>query len=333
MNLKQIKQWLQCLGADTAASVSGEWVQCTCILAPWRHEKGTDSNPSLGIRISKKAAGQVHCFACDFGGDQMDLLRELKQLVKSEPPGQEPHQYDFAGAMKMLVDAEEDAPLSLGDIGDYEEDVTSIHKDEGVMFPESWLNSFPQSYGHPYLQTRDGGPVPFAVAKALDLRYDPYRKRVCFPIRDRKGFLRGFHGRDVTGESPLKYLMYTYHKETNPMVWLGEHWVDFDRPVVIAESVFDLARIYQVYRNVVCPLTASIGPEKIKRMGDAMEVFCIMDEDKAGQRASDKLQKYLPGTVFKVVHLPEGCKDPGAMSVHQVALMLEPHLPLDDVLV
>lgn len=328
MNKKQLKEWLHCLGSEADNSSDAGWVQCKCVLAPWTHSKGTDSNPSLGIKVDNmKAAGQVHCFACNFGGDQMDLLLELHRLNKADKQGE----YDIAGAMKLLTSAEEEAPLSLGDIGDYEEDVTSLPED-GKLFPEWWLNSFPAGYDHPYLQTRKGGMVPYAVAKALDLRYDPVRQRIGFPIRDEKGFLRGFHGRDVTGKQELKYCMYPYQKETNPMVWLGEHWVDYEKPVVIAESVFDLARIYQVYRNVVCPLTASISSEKIKRIGAATEIFCIMDDDNAGHAATAKLQKYLPDSVFKVIPLPEGAKDPGDMSVHQVAMMLEPFLQLDEVL-
>ena len=73
----------------------------------------------------------------------------------------------------------------------------------------------------------------------LDLRYDPIERRVCFPIRDFTGALVGLHGRAIDKDTTLKYRMYTVYKQKNPMIWYGEHWVDFDKPVLLVESVFD----------------------------------------------------------------------------------------------
>ena len=132
---------------------------------------------------------------------------------------------------------------------------------------------------HPYLETRS---VTAQIAQALNICWDDYRKRIVFPIRDFKGRLRGLHGRTVHDHVEPVYRMYPYENKTNPHVWLGEPWVDFEKPVLMVESVFDLARAYPVYPNIVSPLRASLSKVQLERMKGARTVITLFDGDKAG---------------------------------------------------
>ena len=130
-----------------------------------------------------------------------------------------------------------------------------------------------------YLATR---PVSPALAAALDLRADTAEGRVCFPVRDFQGVLRGLHGRAIAGGTSPRYRMYSQAGRNNPLIWLGEHWVDRTRPVVVVEGPFDLASVYRVYRNVASPLFANPPAEKILRMADALEQITFLDQRQGG---------------------------------------------------
>ncbi len=154
------------------------------------------------------------------------------------------------------------------------------------------------------------------------MRWDAFRKRICFPVRDDQGRLRGLHGRDATGENSLPYLMYPHEHQTNPHIWLGEHYCDPEKTVVIAESVFDLARVYEHYTNVISPLTASLSKAKIDRLAGISAIVTLFDEDKAGMRARDKLTKYL--SKVELLHVsPCEAEDAADLTSEEMRALLE----------
>jgi hypothetical protein len=320
-----IKKYLEHLGSKPAPVDRDGWVVAKCPLAPWRHDSGVDKNPSFAVKIESKGDGFTHCFSCGWHGSQSDLVFEMRFRDKKDPSGDS---YEFAEALQLIADAEEDAVVDL-DFPDVEEELFG-DKAGPHVFPEWWLESFSHAWGvteaRSYLQGRN---VSQETAEALDLRWDSTQRRVCFPVRDFQGRLRGLHGRAVDAANPLKYRMYTYQKQNNPLVWLGEHWIDFDRPVVVVESVFDLAAVHPLYPNVTSPLTAGLSLEKIQRMGDVMEQVTLFDGDKAGQRARKKYRESLADCLIAHAELPEGVKDPGEATVSQLVEALAPFVPVE----
>lgn len=305
------------------ASQVGEWVTVSCPLAAWRHQRGTDRNPSFGVRV-EPGCSRVHCFSCNYSGDQVQLLLLLSGLLRGHP-----HSLDLKAAMRMAADAEDGA--EAGDLwGEGEE----AEAGADVEFPEWWLETFPRAWpckpAREYLKSR---AVPRAVAEALDLRHSSRERRVCFPVRNWEGRLVGLHGRTYEADAVPIYRMFTYQGQKNPMAWLGESWIDPERPVVLAESVFDLARIYQCYRNSACALTASIGARKIARLEACDEIVLVMDADKPGDEAARRIEGQLGGhALVRRVRLPDG-SDPGSLSVAHVAEVLADYVDLDEVLV
>lgn len=267
-----------------------------------------------------------NCFTCGFGGDLMDLVIELK-FYAGKSSGM-----NLKLAEELAEDDEEGGGLELSYIEDDEEEGD---KDETVYFFEQWLDSFPECTksraGLAYFESRG---VPRWVVEELGIRYDPNEKRVCFPIRNNAGHLVGLHGRSINDKIKPKYRMYTHTYplkggSNNPKYWYGEEWVDWDEPVVVVESVFDLTSVYRVYKNVICPLTAEISVKKIKRIQDALYIILMLDSDKAGRKASYKIKKNLPHITIKEIKLPKG-EDPGDLSVSQLSKKLNPLL--DNVL-
>lgn len=194
-------------------------------------------------------------------------------------------------------------------------------------FPEWWLDSFPPAAGIPkaaqYLTARK---VPKKIADFLDLRFDSHRNRLCFPVRDFAGRLAGLHGRTILPNGDPRYLMYLYHGRSNPVVWLGEQWVDFAKPVVMVEGPFDLARVLEIYPNTVSPLFASPSKAKMMRMVDAFEIVTLYDRGAGGDTARRKTEAVLsPQCVVSHAMLPEGIKDPGECDLAVLDRIIRKH--------
>lgn len=321
MNADQITAFLACLGES--AYDGGEWVNTHCPLAPWRHQKGYDRTPSFGIKVGP-GDSHVYCFGCQFSGSQTELLLVLKGLVRGTE-----HGMDLRKAMRLVLDAEEGIEnLEL----DWTDETEKPRSD--YVFPESWLRSFLLAYDeegvHPYLEERG---VPWEVAENLKLRFMAKDERICFPVRNWKGQLVGLHGRTTLEGVEPKYKMITHRGHKNPMAWLGEHYVDPEIPVVLAESVFDLARVYQVYRNVMCPLTASMGQSKLERIARLDHVVTFFDPDQAGDVARRKVRRWLEGSsVVEHCVNNEDLRDPADLDVDEVADLLEEFVDLDQVI-
>lgn len=329
MNKDDTKEFLKMLGAIVpGVQPRAGWVVSSCPLAYWRHESKTSSGSVFGVRTEPGDA-RVNCFACGFNGTQMDILVEMGHRMKTAPYG-EP---DIKKAMEMVIKADEETELSGFDSPDIEEVLFGAAKKEMTEFPEWWITSYPPAWevemSLEYLKKRR---VPLSVTKALGLRVDTDQKRVCFPVRDFHGKYRGLHGRAILDETMPRYRMYTYQKKNNPLIWLGEDWIDMNKPVVVVEGPLDLASVYRVYRNVVSPLFASPSYEKIKRMADAFEMITLFDHGTGGNLGRQRFTGALPHNVLTHLMPTDGKKDPGEMTVEELALLLEKHVMLDDFL-
>ncbi len=304
MNRPQIEQWLLAIGSEAESSSVSDWVHGACPFAPWNHESGVDSNPSFGVQLGP-GESKTYCLACGASGKQYDVMLKLKHLGL---------QFDFHTAAELVYAAEDGGEIA--ELPDpYEKQFDE--KASPHLYPEWLAEAFEPAYFggdvHPYLAGRG---MPFGIAEQLNMRFDPHRLRVLFPVLDWRGRLRGLHGRAVClpcggdeWEQEIPYKMYPYEGQTNAHIWLGEQWADADTPLVVAESVFDLARVLEIYPNVVSPLTATLSAVKIARLRKASRVLTIFDSDKAGDRARLKLRQVITTTDVRHFELPPGTDD------------------------
>lgn len=326
MKREQILAWLPFVGAQPASDQSRTgWVVARCPFGPWSHSHG-DKTPSFGVKI-QPGDSFTHCFSCGFHGSQADLVLELRYKLKQGPVD---GGYQLGKAMELVADAEAGGELANLDSPDIGELLFGETKQD-TAFPDDWLASFAPALSikaaRNYLQSRG---VPEVLAEALDLRADTKLQRICFPVRDFNERLRGLHGRTIIGAEP-RYRMYPYKGMTNADVWLGEHWVDVERPVLMVEGPFDLASVLRVYRNSVSPLFANPSFAKLHRMSDALEWVTLLDRGKGGDQGREKIDKFLGQQVVTHLLPPEG-KDPGASTVDELVQILSPHLELDEIL-
>lgn len=152
-------------------------------------------------------------------------------------------------------------------------------------------------------------------------RYDRFRDRVVFPIRDALGRLLGFAGR-VLGDAQPKYLntpetelfkkstlLYGLDRARGAIRASGE--------VIVVEGYMDVIALHQEgFTNAVASLGATLTSEQAEALArlDAQRVLLAFDADEAGQRAVLAGLDQSVGRRFLVqaVSVPAG-KDPADM--------------------
>lgn len=319
------------LGAKTDNKVKRTgWVVSTCPFAPWQHESGTDRNPSFGVSVegSGNAANNrqvYHCFSCHATGLFDDLPFNLRELWREDSKGVP--KPNFGEALQIIV-ADEDDEIDLDNLPDYDE--PQVDPDDIIVWPEWYLESFKSVFNFEHaLSYLLGRETDTQVVQQLDLRFDTSRERACFPIRDYDGRLVGLHGRHI-GDHPLRYYAYGFEGRRNRLPWLGEHWINLDMPVLLVESVFDLASVLRVYPNSMCGLSSGLSDNKLRRIEGAMNYVTLYDYGTGGDRARETISRVL-GESSHVAHAvcTEAQGDPGEMCVVELTKALSGHLRLD----
>lgn len=313
-NEEAIKTALEELGSNIGETKRG-WVHASCPLAKYRHEKGVDSNPSFGVVYNSgeahKTEGHAHCFSCGYSGD----LREIAALLYSYgalPPE------DFETVMALMEEVKTGSlPLSL-----------SAHTADDPFPDPGWLDSFPRvAKQHvPAVEYLTKRGIDHRLVQAFDIRFDPQRYRIGFPLYDRALRFRGMIGRTLipNPEGP-RYFYYPY-KGNSPrgFTWFNENKLDTSKPVVVVEGVFDALKVYQTYPNVVAALSIAFRSPGMGWHTSVSRWVSMFDVGKGGQLARARLEELAtPGA--RVWHLPPppGRDDPGDSTPEEIKAQLE----------
>ncbi|MCJ8168510.1 DNA primase [Atopomonas sediminilitoris] len=199
-----------------------------------------------------------------------------------------------------------------------------IARDFGVGFaPPGWDN-LGQHLGGDSLQQKaliDAGLV--VENPDSGRRYDRFRDRIIFPIRDSRGRVIAFGGR-VLGDDKPKYLNSpetpVFHKgqELYGLFEARQHNRQLNELIVVEGYMDVIALAQQGIRNGVATLGTATSEEHLKRMFRLVPqiLFCF-DGDKAGRAAAWRaLESALPtledGRKVRFLFLPEG-EDPDTL--------------------
>ena len=157
--------------------------------------------------------------------------------------------------------------------------------------------------------------------------YARFRRRLMFPIRDRKSRVVAFGGRTLPGEPNDDAPKYLNSPET-PLFHKGRMLYNHDIArrtaidsgrLIIAEGYMDVIALVQAgYAQAVAPLGTAITPEQLQLSWQAVdEPLLCLDGDTAGERAMLRaanlaLPLLMPGKSLRFVRLPKG-DDPDSM--------------------
>jgi hypothetical protein len=308
---------------EQCGSVIGEtkrgWVHASCPLAKFRHGGGVDKHPSFGVVYNSgeahKPEGHAHCFSCGYSGD----LREIASLLYAY---KELTPQDLQAVMELMEQVKTGKlPLSL----------TAHHADD--PFPdEAWLSSFPpigpsHTAAIEYLESRGFDRETW---KHFDLRFDPQRYRVAFPLRDRAQRFRGLIGRTLikNPEGP-RYFYYPYPTMSGVapkgFTWFNENALDLSKPVLVVEGVFDAMKAWPVYPNVTAALSISFRTPGMGWHSGVKRWVSMFDVGEGGKRARIRLEELAKPHGARVWHLPPppGRDDPGDSTPEEILAQLQ----------
>ncbi|CJK73451.1 DNA primase [Streptococcus pneumoniae] len=313
-------------------------------LCPFHKEK----TPSFSVSPDKQF---YYCFGCGAGGnalgfvmdhDQLDFPQAVEELAKRA--GMEVPREDSGRKHKPRQPV--DSPLYplLAAAADYYRQALKSHptrkaaveylkgrglsgviaRDFGLGFaPPGWDNLMKHLGGDALQQKAliDAGLLIENVENGK--RYDRFRDRVMFPIRDSRGRVIAFGGR-VLGDDKPKYL----NSPETPVFHKGQELYglyearqanrDLDEIMVVEGYMDVIALAQQGLRNAVATLGTATSEEHLKRLFRIVPsvLFCF-DGDAAGRKAAWRaLEATLPnlqdGRRARFLFLPDG-EDPDTL--------------------
>ncbi|MGH8380707.1 DNA primase [Pseudomonas sp.] len=311
---------------------------------PFHKEK----TPSFSVSPDKQF---YYCFGCGAGGnalgfimdhDNLDFPQAVEELAKAagmEIPreeggrGQKPRQPTDSPLYPLLEAAAEFYRQALKSHPTRRSAVEylkgrglsgEIARDFGLGYaPPGWDNLF-KHLSSDTLQQKAMIDAGLLIENAESgKRYDRFRDRVMFPIRDSRGRVIAFGGR-VLGDDKPKYL----NSPETPVFHKGQELYGlyearkFNRnldEIIVVEGYMDvIALAQQGLRNAVATLGTATSEEHLKRLFRVVPsvLFCF-DGDQAGRNAAWRaleatLSSLQDGRKARFLFLPEG-EDPDTL--------------------
>lgn len=289
-------------------------------LCPFHNEK----SPSFTVSPTKQF---YHCFGCGAHGSAISFLMEhtgasFPEAVRS-----------LAGSVGMVVPEEKRSPAQRAASQRRKEEVSQHQRilDTAHAHYQNSLKASPAAIS--YLKKRGlSGQVaarfglgwtggdrrglasvfpnyedPLLVESGLVIeaddgrRYDRFRERIMFPIRNTRGNIIGFGGRLIAQGEP-KYLnspetaLFSKGRELYGL-WEARTAVRTENCVVVVEGYMDVVGLAQQgVENAVATLGTATTPEHVQKLLRlSNKVVFSFDGDKAGRRAAWRaLQVCLP---------------------------------------
>jgi DNA primase len=350
---------VEVVGARVALKRAGSNYKGLC---PFHGEK----TPSFTVSPSK---GFYHCFGCSAHGSSIGFLMAYDNLefpeavealaemmgleVPRETTGQPERKEENEDLYALLREADQIYRAALRS----SETAIAYVKKRGIDGPTA--GRFGIGYAPNAWDTvlRALGTSDDRIAKLVQAglvvtndsgrRYDRFRDRIMFPIRNARGQVIGFGGRVLDSGEP-KYLNSPetpVFRKGHELYGLFEAKQNPGRPkqIIVVEGYLDVASLVQHgVENVVATLGTATTTENLRRLTRLTDkiLFCF-DGDRAGRAAAWRaLETALPyggGTLeLKFLLLPEG-DDPDSFVRSQgpdtFRALAEKAYPLSDFLV
>lgn len=301
MIYEDIVDVLSCLGVEHHNYNGNGQLTCSCPLAEWMHERGSDSRPSMSIKVGDETS-VYKCFACGESGTLASLVTSYGNLARKEDivqMGDQMLKHDKPSMISSL----RRAVTSANDC--------TIKKRGPKTLCSTILNRFLPAYdiaeSRNYLEGRGVSKLDMME---FELLYDPSFRRIVFPIRNEEGSLVGAVGRSL-GEGP-KFYNYFGFEASKCLGGIHRLSEEYDK-IILVEGMFDVIKMcrYEGKLNAqaVCTFKAEASGDQCDILSSiAKPVIVCYDGDMAGYKGANKTMKRLNGLVpyLKNAKLPEG---------------------------
>lgn len=311
-------------------------------LCPFHQEK----SPSFSVSSSKQF---YHCFGCGASGDAISFVKEhaglsfpeaVRELAQNAgvalPTGTQASPAQADGAAE-LIEANGVGAAFFRHCLRHDDEAIAYLKRRGL--PSSATESFVIGYAPAGWNSLKeafpkyaSAPQPVACGLVIEKdgrRFDRFRSRLMFGIRDPRGRLLGFGGRSMDGTDP-KYLNSPaspiFDKSTSLFgVYEARESIRKSQQVLVVEGYMDaVALACNGLPNVVATMGTACTPGHIERLcALSPEVVFAFDGDKAGRAAAWKsmllcLPMATEERAFRFLILPDG-RDPDEVILEEGA--------------
>lgn len=314
-------------------------------LCPFHKEK----TPSFTINDEK---GFYHCFGCGAHGDVINYIKEYEHLGYREaieklagmaglsipqPTRAEAEQYSREASLQQVMEAvtgwleHQLEQTSEGDLARSYLRERGLSNDTIAKFRIGYAPADRDALAKAMKQLgiSEKQLVEVGMLIQVDGRepYSRFRRRLMFPIRDRKSRVIAFGGRVLPGEPNEDAPKYLNSPET-PLFHKGRQLFNLDlarRPafdlgqLIICEGYMDVVALAQTgIHSSVAPLGTAVTAEQLQICWQLVDAPTLcLDGDNAGQRAMTRatelaLPLLVPGKTLKVALLPKG-EDPDSL--------------------
>ena len=299
----------------------------------------SEKTPSFNVNPQR---GFFHCFGCGTSGDAIRFLMLFERLTFAEAvtdlankAGVELRHEGKSNQRKPDQEAGLNALQLASNF--YQQQLQSLtgqnvraYLDQRYV-PTKWQERFQLGFApddwqrlHQHLL---GQKIPAQIqeqcglvkmAEQQERRYDRFRNRLIFPIRDARGRCIGFGGRVIRSEDQPKYLNSPetpYYRKSQVLYGLyeGLETIRQSRELIFVEGYLDVIRMHQCgFTQAVATCGTALTLEHLQLIRrHANSVILLFDGDTAGQKAALKnCQLFLPVPLDTyILTLPEN-EDP-----------------------
>ncbi|MSW53183.1 MAG: DNA primase, partial [Actinobacteria bacterium] len=306
-------------------------------LCPFHDER----TPSMSIKPDDKL---FHCFGCGEGGnifkwveltEGVDFTGAVELLadragIQLKTPDEDPETAARRAREKRLLELlDRTSRFYERQLWESQEGADARRELQRRGLDPDLLRAFRVGYaprrGNPVLQGSmsagyavDELLAAGAVQRGRDGRddlYDRFRRRIMFPLSDRRGRILGFGGRALDPDQKPKYInssdgvvyrkgrhLFAAHIARKQAARTGE--------VILCEGYTDVIALHQSgLTNAVGLMGTALTPEQIAALGKlAPSVILALDADRAGREAMLRAAQLAAGSGLKlrVVLMPDG---------------------------
>lgn len=318
----KIIEFMEALSSSKLHNENGKWLQFSCPLAKWTHERGTDKHPSFGIYSSPGYPSVYQCFSCTH--EAMSLLSLVMAFWKFT--GRYPLKAAkilFENEVMRNEEPEEKKPISNFDRWSKRE--VEVHH----TLPIEVVERFPLLISgkdeealeiRNYLVHKRGIELEFIFLN--ELRYEVERGLIVFPLTDIEGnikFLQVRRWRDkkLFSISPkgakMKDVEFPSLREDGP--WFGMKHLDISKPVICVEGPLDMLRLQTLgYKNTIASCGASVTKKQLCNIPNN-NIMLGYDSDQAGKDATKRIVELLSNRLVQILDWSiVGRKDAGDLT-------------------
>jgi hypothetical protein len=324
------------LGAPSRTS-NAVWLHYRCPFAQWKHDDKRSKSHHFNISVSEDRHSIYQCWSCHSKGSLPQLAYELGRLRKQDLThiGKQIELQELLGPQVVLPKWDDEIP----------EEYSAQTTPDQIEYPDPRREfEFPSATGIPYLRDRS---ISVSTIIRLGIRYDPYQRRVLFPVYDTGGRFAGFTGRridaaplvnadgdecELDGRPYLKVRDYFGFRKRQ--FFLGElgafvrtqssvrgyqrqFRTGSNTRIALVEGIFDHAFLSELGIPSIAILGTAVTPEKIRKLIRwDRPVVLFMDNDSAGHDCIETIKAALFGKIpLLSVQYPEGYElaDPGSL--------------------